>query len=91
MPTEPPYLAFVGNLPQGLVQGDVAKIFKEIKVKHVRLVNDRETDKFRGYCYVEFDSIDDLSSALNLDGCLFLDNAEDPLRIDIAEQKNKDR
>lgn len=91
MPTEPPYLAYVGNLPQGLVQGDVIKIFENMTVKNVRLVKDRETDQFKGFCYVEFETLDDLQQAMSMDGRIQLDSAKDPLRIDIAEQKKNDR
>ncbi|XP_055311971.1 eukaryotic translation initiation factor 4H-like isoform X2 [Sitodiplosis mosellana] len=90
LPTESPYLAFVGNLPQGIVQGDVKKIFPNLYVKHVRLVNDKDTDLFKGFCYVEFESLSDLKEALELDGRISLDDADAPLRIDVAEQK-KDR
>lgn len=92
MPTEPPYLAFVGNLPQGIVQGDIInKIFSMVNVKSVRLVKDRETDHFKGYSYVEFEELNDLQEALKLDGRIQLDNCHEPLRIDIAEQKKNDR
>lgn len=91
MPTEPPYLAYVGNLPQGLVQGDVTKIFEDMNVRSVRLVKDRETDQFKGFCYVEFETLDHLQKAMALDGRIQLDNSKEPLRIDIAEQKKNDR
>lgn len=87
LPTEPPYLAYVGNLPQGLVQGDVLKIFPKLKVKSVRLVKDRETDHFKGYCYVEFEDLDDLKAALELDSLIELDKSQETLRIDVAEPK----
>lgn len=90
LPTEPPYLAFVGNLPQGIVQGDVKKIFSDLHVKNVRLVNDKDTDLFKGFCYVEFDTLEHLRTAIDMDGRITLDESNAPLRIDVAEQK-KDR
>lgn len=92
-PSEAPYCAFVGNLPQGLVQGDVMKIFEKsnVSVRSVRLVKDRETDQFKGYCYVEFDSQKDLAEVLKLDGRIQLAESLGPLRIDVAEQKKNDR
>uniref|UniRef100_A0A1L8DS68 Putative eukaryotic translation initiation factor 4h isoform x1 n=1 Tax=Nyssomyia neivai TaxID=330878 RepID=A0A1L8DS68_9DIPT len=91
MPTEPPYLAFVGNLPQGLVQGDVTKIFEDFDVKNVRLVKDKETDHFKGFCYVEFETLSDLERAIDCDGRIQLEESQQCLRIDVAEQKKFDR
>lgn len=89
MPTEPPYTAYVGNLPYGVVQGDVDKIFVNQNVKGVRLVKDRETDRFKGFCYVEFEELVDLTSALDLNGVVVVDG--NPIKIDIADGKRGDK
>lgn len=92
LPTEPPFTAFVGNLPKGTLQGDVIKIFstkKGIQVKNVRLVMDKETDKFKGFCYVEFEDLVSLEEALSLNEGIIVEG--NPIRIDVAEDKRGDR
>ncbi|EDV90583.1 probable serine/threonine-protein kinase clkA [Drosophila grimshawi] len=89
VPNDPPFIAFVGNLPKGLVQGDVMKIFEDFEVKNVRLIKDRETDEFKGYGYVEFTTLDQLKRALSRNGRIKLDNLSAPLRIDIADHRRQ--
>ncbi|KAF7388134.1 hypothetical protein HZH66_010901 [Vespula vulgaris] len=89
LPTEPPYTAFVGNLPNGIVQGDVNKIFNQLNIKGIRLVKDRETDRFKGFCYVEFEDLADLEAALDLDGAVDVEGSI--IKIDVAEGKRNDR
>ena len=49
IPNEPPFTAYIGNAPDTMVQGDFEhQLFVGLKVKQVRLVRDRQTDRFRG-------------------------------------------
>ncbi|KAJ2942827.1 hypothetical protein O0L34_g15015 [Tuta absoluta] len=89
LPTEPPYKAYVGNLPSGIIQGDINRIFPDLTIKNVRLVMDRETDKFKGFCYVEFEYLEDLERAIAMNGALNVDGQF--VRIDVAEEKRNDR
>ena len=43
MPTEPPFTAYVGNLPQSIVQGDIDAIFAEQKVTFLSFLADTIT------------------------------------------------
>ena len=67
------------------------QIFNKFNVKHVRLVKDKDTDMFKGFCYVEFETLEELQEAIELDGRIQLDSNPNPLRIDVAEQKKNDR
>ncbi|XP_015437561.1 PREDICTED: eukaryotic translation initiation factor 4H-like isoform X1 [Dufourea novaeangliae] len=89
LPVKPPYTAYVGNLPDGIVQGDVDKIFENLNVRGIRLVKDKETDRFKGFCYVEFEDLADLKCALQMDGAVEVEN--NIIKIDVAEGKRNDR
>lgn len=62
---------------------------QNLNVKGVRLVKDRETDEFKGFCYVEFEDIESLKNALNMNDMLSLEG--NLVRIDIADDKRSDR
>ncbi|KAF0291577.1 Eukaryotic translation initiation factor 4H [Amphibalanus amphitrite] len=48
------------------------------------MVRDRETDAFKGFCYVEFESVQDLERALMANGA---DVEGRELRVDVAEDR----
>jgi RNA-binding proteins (RRM domain) len=54
----------------------------------VRLVKDKETDRFKGFCYVEFVDVENLRQALLKDGRITVDGLQ--VRLDIADGKRND-
>ncbi|KAK6054814.1 hypothetical protein COOONC_07682 [Cooperia oncophora] len=57
---------------------------EEIHQTQIRMVRDRETDKFKGFAYVEFNSAEDLEKVLEWNG---VEYGGRPLKIDIASQR----
>ncbi|CAG9861312.1 unnamed protein product [Phyllotreta striolata] len=89
LPTEPPFTAYIGNLPPGVIQGDINVVFESLSVKNIRLVKDKETDRFKGFGYVEFETLDDLEQAIGMNGAIEIDKYI--VKIDVADGKRNDR
>lgn len=90
LPSEPPYTAFFGNLPDGIVQGDLEYMLKpyDVKIVSIRLVRDKETNEFKGICFIEFDDQQSLKKALELDGAQF-PNQNQTLRVNVSNNREK--
>jgi len=84
VPTSPPYTAFVGNLPFGVIEADVAKFFGE-DVISVRLPLNKDR-RIKGFGYVEFATQEALKKALERNGELLFDRE---VRIDVASTKEE--
>lgn len=52
-------------------------------------MHDRDTDKFKGFCYVEFDSLKDLETALDYNERIKVETSL--IRVDVAEGRRNDR
>eukprot|EP00730_Choanoeca_flexa_P008948 TRINITY_DN12560_c0_g2_i1.p1 TRINITY_DN12560_c0_g2~~TRINITY_DN12560_c0_g2_i1.p1 ORF type:complete len:274 (+),score=32.98 TRINITY_DN12560_c0_g2_i1:64-885(+) len=87
IPDEPPFEIYCGNLPQDCVEGDFHDyIFKDSTIKSIRMVRDRDTDKFKGTAFIEFEDRDSLVASLELDGA-FIEGRS--IRVNVSEGKGK--
>ena len=61
---------YVGNLPFTTTKDEVKTLFAEYgSVQEVAMINDRETQKFRGFCFVAYgDKETAMIAKENLDG-----------------------
>ena len=60
---------YVGNIPLSFTEEDLNSLFKEFDVKSVKLILDRETNKSRGFGFVEFNTKNDgLKAIKDLNG-----------------------
>ncbi|KAJ4479937.1 hypothetical protein J3R30DRAFT_3466939 [Lentinula aciculospora] len=79
LPTQPPYTAFIGNLPFDLIEAELEDFFT--KTKSVKIIKDRE-DKPKGFGYVEFEDLDSLKDAIDKSGATFSGRT---IRVSVAE------
>ncbi|KAK4517604.1 uncharacterized protein ATC70_000944 [Mucor velutinosus] len=68
LPTQPPYTAHVANLSFDATDDDLTDLFSNLKISKIRLVKDRETERSKGFGYVEFEDVESLKGALELSG-----------------------
>jgi RNA recognition motif-containing protein len=58
----------VGNLGFEAKEEDVEQLFSGMSIKSIKFVRDRETQKFKGFSYVEFETVDELERAVKMSG-----------------------
>eukprot|EP00127_Corallochytrium_limacisporum_P007396 Clim_evm15s250 gene=Clim_evmTU15s250 len=88
MPSGPPYVAFVGNIPFQLEEENLHQFFEKSQIKNVRIPTDRETGRIKGVAFVEFEDVESLRNALQLDGNVLLGRS---VKVDLAEGEQTDR
>ncbi|KAE9556254.1 hypothetical protein FO519_000593 [Halicephalobus sp. NKZ332] len=85
IPEEGPYRSFVGNLPADTIQGDFDTLFSGLRINTVHMIRDKETDRFKGFAYVEFSTREELERALEIDGAEFDGRF---VRVDVADNRD---
>ncbi|KAG1445683.1 hypothetical protein G6F56_009828 [Rhizopus delemar] len=68
LPTEPPFTVHVASLSFDAIEDDLASLFNGLKIANIRLLRDRQTERSKGFAYVEFDDLESLKGALDLSG-----------------------
>lgn len=71
IPDKPPYTAHLGNLSYDATVESVTEFFEGCGVVSVRIIEDREMQRPKGFGYVEFEDVESLKTALTLDGQSF--------------------
>lgn len=86
IPTEPPFTAYLGNLPYDITEPELEDFFApECKVVSVRLMKDRETQRLKGFGYIEFEDQASLREALARADSIIMGRN---IRIDLAEGRS---
>jgi RNA recognition motif-containing protein len=78
---------YVGNLPFRATEEEVKSLFAQYgEVLSVNIINDRETGRPRGFCFVEMENADEAIAGLNEK-----DFGGRPLRINEAQERDSSR
>lgn len=84
IPDKPPYTAHLGNLSYDATVDTVTDFFASCEVVSVRIVEDREQMRPKGFGYAEFATPEGLQKALDLDGESFQGRT---IRVRIADPR----
>jgi translation initiation factor 4B len=84
LPDRPPYTAHLGNLSYDATVESVTEFFGDCAVTSVRIIEDREQQRPKGFAYAEFETLDGLKKALDMDGNPLEGR---PMRIKIADPR----
>ncbi|KAG7116221.1 RNA-binding protein sce3 like [Verticillium longisporum] len=87
LPEKPPYTAHLGNLSYDATNDTVNEFFAGCEIISVRIIEDREQMRPKGFAYAEFATIDGLKKALELDGENFQGRT---IRVKIADPPRND-
>ncbi|KAL2262126.1 hypothetical protein VTK26DRAFT_2393 [Humicola hyalothermophila] len=71
LPDKPPFTAHLGNLSYDATVESVTEFFQDCRVQSVRIIEDREQNRPKGFAYAEFADLEGLKTALTRDGQLF--------------------
>ncbi|XP_036147304.1 eukaryotic translation initiation factor 4B isoform X2 [Monomorium pharaonis] len=86
IPTNPPYVAYISNLPYDVDETDLADFFADMKISSMRLPKD--ANKIKGYGYVEFEDRQSLIDALSMTNTTIKTRR---VRIEVSNSTNDDR
>lgn len=84
LPDKPPFTAHLGNLSYDATVETVTEFFEGCEIVSVRIIEDRELQRPKGFGYVEFVTLDALKQALTLDGESFQGRV---IRIKVADPR----
>lgn len=84
LPERPPYTAHLGNLSYDATEETVNEFFEGCDIISVRIIEDREQQRPKGFAYAEFKDLEGLKQALTLDGQTFQGRA---IRIKVADPR----
>lgn len=71
LPEKAPFTAHLGNLSYDVTSDAVSEFFEGCDVINVRIVEDREQQRPKGFGYAEFADVEGLKKALTMDGETF--------------------
>ncbi|OXU29418.1 hypothetical protein TSAR_009296 [Trichomalopsis sarcophagae] len=86
IPSSPPFVAYISNLPYDVEEEDLIEFFQDMKVSSMRLPKDG--NKFKGYGYVDFEDRQSLIDALSM---IDTNLKSRRVRIEVSNNTSDDR